>query len=227
VAGSGRGAETRGASENKGHEGQSPERPRMRAARAAKGAKRRADYEAQSLSATKPWLAEGMSRTAWYRAKQAVGTGVCTCGKSVQAGQVCAEDSTRDKSVRPSPAIRSIAIREPDAAVATAAFVPASGLTFEVEASRALAPGIRKIAPEDALLGREETFQVSRELDGFPSMPGASLEPENLPCAPSPLSTAADFDDDYIESTPPVTYTDDDIDAILGFEPRLERTIAS
>jgi hypothetical protein len=36
--------------------------------RRRKGAKPRADYEANSISRTKPWLALGMSRASWYRA---------------------------------------------------------------------------------------------------------------------------------------------------------------
>lgn len=38
--------------------------------RRLKGAKPRAEYEAQSLSRTKPWTALGMSRAAWYRARK-------------------------------------------------------------------------------------------------------------------------------------------------------------
>jgi hypothetical protein len=46
------------------------ERDRLRRQhhRLAEGAKPRAQYEAQSLIHTKPWLALGMSRAAWYRA---------------------------------------------------------------------------------------------------------------------------------------------------------------
>lgn len=42
-------------------------RDRMRTRRRAKGAKPRAEYEANSASRTKPWIAAGMSRRTWYR----------------------------------------------------------------------------------------------------------------------------------------------------------------
>lgn len=48
------------------------ERRRLRAQerRRAKGAKPRAEYEANSTSRSKPWDAAGMSRAAWYRANK-------------------------------------------------------------------------------------------------------------------------------------------------------------
>jgi hypothetical protein len=45
-------------------------RQRERNRRLAKGAKSRAEYEANSISRTKPWLALGMSRARWYRQQQ-------------------------------------------------------------------------------------------------------------------------------------------------------------
>lgn len=44
------------------------DRERKRMLRRIKGAKRRADYEAGSISRAKPWATLGMSRAAWYRA---------------------------------------------------------------------------------------------------------------------------------------------------------------
>src|SRR5262245_61128681 len=52
------------------------DRERMVAKRRGKGAKRRAEYEAQSLSRTKPWEAEGISRRWWYRRQRAAGNQV-------------------------------------------------------------------------------------------------------------------------------------------------------
>jgi hypothetical protein len=37
------------------------------AKRRARGVRTRAEYEAQSVSRAKPWLALGISRTTWYR----------------------------------------------------------------------------------------------------------------------------------------------------------------
>jgi hypothetical protein len=43
------------------------DRQRKEKQRRAKGIKPRSDYEKQSISKTKPWLAEGISRASWYR----------------------------------------------------------------------------------------------------------------------------------------------------------------
>lgn len=45
-------------------------RARAQQRRREKGAQNRAEYEAKSLSRAKPWQAAGMSRAAWYRARQ-------------------------------------------------------------------------------------------------------------------------------------------------------------
>lgn len=45
-------------------------RERKAKLRRARGAKPRADYEAQSTAAAMPWIAEGISRATWYRRKQ-------------------------------------------------------------------------------------------------------------------------------------------------------------
>ncbi len=45
-------------------------RERMQRTRKAKGAKPRAEYEGKSLSATRPWEAEGISRAKWYRQRR-------------------------------------------------------------------------------------------------------------------------------------------------------------
>ena len=45
------------------------DRQRKENARRAKGIKPREAYEAQSVSAAKPWVAEGISRASWYRRK--------------------------------------------------------------------------------------------------------------------------------------------------------------
>lgn len=42
-------------------------RERMRQLRQSRGSKRRAEYEANSVNRTKPWLAAGVSRATWYR----------------------------------------------------------------------------------------------------------------------------------------------------------------
>src|SRR4051794_15050308 len=51
------------------------ERDRKRAAekRKAAGAKSRNSYQCQSLSRSKPWEAEGMSRRTWYRRQNGTG----------------------------------------------------------------------------------------------------------------------------------------------------------
>jgi hypothetical protein len=49
---------------------------RMAAARRAKGAKPREQYEAEALSTVQPWKTVGLSRSAWYRAGKP-GTGPC------------------------------------------------------------------------------------------------------------------------------------------------------
>ena len=46
-----------------------------RAKRARSGMKTRAEYEANSLSKTKPWVAEGISRRTWYRRQKENGRG--------------------------------------------------------------------------------------------------------------------------------------------------------
>lgn len=47
--------------------------------RRAKGAKPRKQYEAQSISKAKPWLAQGISRRTWYRKRNsAIGTSPAT-----------------------------------------------------------------------------------------------------------------------------------------------------
>jgi hypothetical protein len=46
-----------------------------RAKRARRGMKTRAEYEANSLSRTKPWVAEGISRRTWYRRQKENGRG--------------------------------------------------------------------------------------------------------------------------------------------------------
>jgi hypothetical protein len=46
------------------------DRARKRRTRQAQGAKLRSQYEGQSASRLKPWLAEGISRRTWYRRKQ-------------------------------------------------------------------------------------------------------------------------------------------------------------
>lgn len=43
------------------------QRQRDRARRRARGAKPRTEYETNSISRTRPWLAEGISRRTWYR----------------------------------------------------------------------------------------------------------------------------------------------------------------
>lgn len=43
------------------------QRQRERARRRTQGVKPRAEYETNSVSRTKPWLAEGISRRTWYR----------------------------------------------------------------------------------------------------------------------------------------------------------------
>jgi hypothetical protein len=54
-------------------------RQAMAAARRAKGATPRAEYEAKSVSQTKPWEAIGISRASWYRRhRQTRETGPCT-----------------------------------------------------------------------------------------------------------------------------------------------------
>jgi hypothetical protein len=50
---------------------------RSRKYRAARGAKTRADYEGKSLSRTKPWEAEGISRASYYRRRRNGETSPC------------------------------------------------------------------------------------------------------------------------------------------------------
>lgn len=50
------------------------QRQRMRGRRKARGAKPRAEYEANSINRTKPWIAAGISRRTWYRQR---GTSPC------------------------------------------------------------------------------------------------------------------------------------------------------
>lgn len=55
-------------------------RNRMRANRKAKGAITRKAYEDQSLEATSPWIAQGISRRTWYRRRRTMalrGTSPC------------------------------------------------------------------------------------------------------------------------------------------------------
>jgi hypothetical protein len=47
------------------------ERERQNKERRAAGAMLRAEYEANSLSRTRPWDAEGISRATWYRRRAA------------------------------------------------------------------------------------------------------------------------------------------------------------
>src|SRR5690606_8887235 len=49
------------------------DRQRSEKKRRAQGATVRAEYEAKSLSATKPWEAEGISRRTWYRRNSGTG----------------------------------------------------------------------------------------------------------------------------------------------------------
>jgi hypothetical protein len=53
-------------------------RLRQETKRRAAGARPRTEYEARSLSATKPWEVEGMSRRTWYRRRNKAGTAVGT-----------------------------------------------------------------------------------------------------------------------------------------------------
>lgn len=50
------------------------DRQRKENARRAKGIKPRQSYEGQSISKSKPWIAEGISRASWYRRKAAAET---------------------------------------------------------------------------------------------------------------------------------------------------------
>jgi hypothetical protein len=55
---------------------------RQEALRRAKGARPRAEYEANSLSTTKPWEELGMSARTWYRNKQRTRVGTSPCALS-------------------------------------------------------------------------------------------------------------------------------------------------
>ena len=46
------------------------DRERKAEKRRAAGARSRAQYEAESLEASRPWIAEGISRRTWYRKRQ-------------------------------------------------------------------------------------------------------------------------------------------------------------
>ncbi|WP_315729129.1 hypothetical protein [Bradyrhizobium sp. SZCCHNS2015] len=45
----------------------------MKRRRTASGTKPRAEYEAQSIAQSKPWIAEGVSRATWYRRQRKFG----------------------------------------------------------------------------------------------------------------------------------------------------------
>ena len=56
--------------------------------------KPRAEYlEANSLSRTKPWVAEGISRTTWYDRRKKGRTGLAAIHKNNALGQTCPECS--------------------------------------------------------------------------------------------------------------------------------------
>jgi hypothetical protein len=61
------------------------------AARQAKGAASRAYYEAQSLSRTKPWHAQGISRRTWYRRR---GTSAVTAQLPIGCFRTCARPAS-------------------------------------------------------------------------------------------------------------------------------------
>jgi hypothetical protein len=57
------------------------------ARRRANGSRPRAEYEANSLSATKPWEKEGMSKTTWYRNKRRTRNGTSPCAAYLLTGE--------------------------------------------------------------------------------------------------------------------------------------------
>jgi hypothetical protein len=59
----------------------------------------RAEYLANSLSKTKPWLLEGISRRTWYRRRQADGTTGSAPGTSPSALSLASSDNTAEQPV--------------------------------------------------------------------------------------------------------------------------------
>jgi hypothetical protein len=64
---------------------------KRKAKRARSGMKTRAEYESQSLSKTKPWVVEGVSRATWYRRRTEIETGLARI-KIVCTDQTCLTD---------------------------------------------------------------------------------------------------------------------------------------
>ena len=64
---------------------------RRRAKRTRSGMKTRAEYEANSLSKTKPWVAEGISRRTWYRRQKenSRGTGLAGIKITMDRPDLC------------------------------------------------------------------------------------------------------------------------------------------